>query len=93
MTALKSGEWDELGDLIAEALDEVDEMADERDIKLTKTEVVIYEVSGSRPSAPGSATCSIRRRRQDPVGSARPSRCASSRDQLTWPRASAAPRR
>jgi hypothetical protein len=46
MTALKSGEWDELGDLIAEALDEVDEMADERDIKLIRTEVVIYEMSG-----------------------------------------------
>jgi hypothetical protein len=46
MTALKSGEWDELGDLIGEAFDEVEEMASERDIELTKTEVVIYEMSG-----------------------------------------------
>ncbi len=46
LTALKSGDWDDLGDLIGEALDEVDEMADERDLKLSKTEVVIYEMSG-----------------------------------------------
>ncbi len=46
LTALKSGDWDDLGDLIGEALDEVDELADERDIKLIKTEVVIYEMIG-----------------------------------------------
>jgi hypothetical protein len=46
MTALKTGEWDELPDLIGEALDEVEEMADERDLALVRTEVVIYEVSG-----------------------------------------------
>ena len=27
LTALKSGDWEDLGDLIGEALDEVDEMA------------------------------------------------------------------
>ncbi len=46
LTALKSGDWEDLGDLIGEALDEVDEMADERDLKLSKTEVVIYEMAG-----------------------------------------------
>ena len=46
MTALKSGEWDDMGDLVGEALDEVDEMADERDLKLSKTEIVIYEMFG-----------------------------------------------
>jgi len=46
MTALKSGEWDELGDLIGEALDEVEEMADERDLALARIEVIIYEVMG-----------------------------------------------
>lgn len=46
LTVLKSGDWDDLGDLIGEALDEVDEMADERDLTLSKTEIVIYEMSG-----------------------------------------------
>ena len=46
LTALKSGDWDELGDLIGEALDEVDEMAEERNIQLSKSVVVIYEVMG-----------------------------------------------
>ena len=46
LTALKSGDWNDLGDLIGEALDEVDDIADERDLKLSKTEVVIYEMSG-----------------------------------------------
>ena len=46
MTALKSGEWDDFADLAGEALDEVDEMADERDLQLTRNEVVIYEVMG-----------------------------------------------
>ena len=46
MTALKSGEWDELGDLVGEALDEVEEMAEERGLKVTGNEVVIYEVAG-----------------------------------------------
>ena len=46
LTALKSGEWDNLGDLVGEALDEVEVLADERDIQLIKTEVVIYEMFG-----------------------------------------------
>ena len=46
LTALKSGEWDELGDLVGEALDEVDEQAEERNIQLIKTEVLIFEMSG-----------------------------------------------
>ena len=46
LTALKSGDWDDLGDLIGEALDEVDEMADERDLTISTTVVVIYEMSG-----------------------------------------------
>ncbi|MET0670723.1 MAG: hypothetical protein ABWY66_12055 [Xanthobacteraceae bacterium] len=46
LTALKSGDWEDLGDLVGEALDEVDEMADDRDLKLSKTEVVIYEMAG-----------------------------------------------
>ena len=46
ITALKSGEWDELGDLIGEALDEAEEMADERDLQITRNEVVIYETTG-----------------------------------------------
>lgn len=46
LTALKSGEWDDLEDLIAEGLDESQDYAEERDIKLTRTEVVIYELSG-----------------------------------------------
>jgi hypothetical protein len=46
LTALKSGDWDDMGDLVGEALDEVDEMAEDRDIKLIKTEVVIYEMAG-----------------------------------------------
>ena len=46
LTALKSGDWDDMGDLVGEALDEVDEMAEDRELKLSKTEVVIYEVMG-----------------------------------------------
>ena len=46
MTALKSGEWDELGDVVGEALDEVEEMAGEHGIKITRNGVVIYEMSG-----------------------------------------------
>ena len=46
LTALKSGDWDDLDDLAAEALDEVNDLADERDIKLIKTEVLIFEMFG-----------------------------------------------
>jgi hypothetical protein len=46
LTALKSGDWDDMGDLVGEALDEVDEVAEDRELKLSKTEVVIYEVMG-----------------------------------------------
>jgi hypothetical protein len=46
ITALKSGDWDDLGDLIGEALDEAEEMADERDLPITRNEVVIYEMMG-----------------------------------------------
>lgn len=48
LTVLKSGDWDDLGDLIGEALDEVDEAADDRDLKLSTTAVVIYEMFGLR---------------------------------------------
>lgn len=44
LTALKSGDWDDLGDLIGEALDEAEELADDYDLKLTKSAVVIYEM-------------------------------------------------
>ena len=46
MTALKSGEWDDFGDLINEAFEEVEELAEDRNIKLADAEVVIYEVIG-----------------------------------------------
>ena len=46
LTALKSGDWEDMADLVGEALDEVDEIAEDRDIKLIKAEVVIYEVIG-----------------------------------------------
>ena len=46
LTALKSGDWDDLDELAAEALDEVNDLADERDIKLIKTEVLIFEMFG-----------------------------------------------
>lgn len=53
LTALKSGDWDDLGDLIGEALDEVDELADERDIKLIKNTVAERPArTRARPSAP-----------------------------------------
>ncbi len=46
MTALKSGDWDDFGDKINEAFEEVEEQADDRNIKLADAEVVIYEVIG-----------------------------------------------
>ena len=46
VTALKSGDWDDLGDLIGEALDEADDFASDYSMQLTKTAVVIYEMSG-----------------------------------------------
>ena len=71
LTALKSGDWEDLGDLIGEALDEAEDMADERDLKLSKTEIVIYEMAGLKIlPRPGSATCSIRKPRRSPAGSA-----------------------
>ncbi len=46
ITALKSGDWEDQGDLIGEAFDEAEDMADERDLKLSKTGIVIYEIAG-----------------------------------------------
>ncbi len=46
VTALKSGDWDDLGDLIGEALGEATDFASDYNMKLTTTEVVIYEMSG-----------------------------------------------
>jgi hypothetical protein len=46
LTTLKSGNWDDFDELAGEALDEVDDLAGDRDIKLIKTEVVIFELFG-----------------------------------------------
>jgi hypothetical protein len=46
LTATKTGDWDGLGDLIGEALDEAEELASKRGLKLSKSEIVIYEVMG-----------------------------------------------
>jgi hypothetical protein len=46
LTALKSGEWDDLDELMAEALQEIDAYADTREIKLEAIAVVIYEAAG-----------------------------------------------
>ena len=46
LTALKSGEWDDLDELLAEALQEIDTYADQREIKLKPVAVIIYEVIG-----------------------------------------------
>lgn len=46
LTATKEGQWDDLDDYIAEALQEVDDLATKRGFKLTTTEVVIYEIFG-----------------------------------------------
>jgi hypothetical protein len=46
LTATKEGDWGDLDDYIAEALQEVDELATKRGFKLTTTEVVIYEIFG-----------------------------------------------
>ena len=93
LTALKSGEWEDLGDLIGEALDEVDEMADERDLKLSKTEVVIYEMAGLKNFRARIGYLLDPETKAKPAGSARTSSCASSRGPPMWLRASAARRR
>lgn len=46
LTATKEGDWDDLGDFIGEALQEVEDLANKRGFKLTTTEVVIYEMFG-----------------------------------------------
>lgn len=46
LTVLKSGDWDDLDELASEALQDVENYADEREIKLQTTAVLIYEMAG-----------------------------------------------
>lgn len=46
LTMIKEGEWGDLEDYIAEAFQEVGDLANKRGFKLTTTEVVIYEIFG-----------------------------------------------
>ncbi len=46
LTELKTGEWDDIGELISEALHDIETYSDQREIRLTEIVVVIYEVAG-----------------------------------------------